>query len=641
LNALLARFPSIEQAHHKLWLSSTQVSRSILNSDVYNQTETSISSIKNKIKLYVQTSSFQEGQALLDKHHVCMVSGVPGIGKTMLAEMLLLDLLGKGYQAVKVSGDISAALRLFNPDLQQAFYYDDFLGETRLEDPKPTKSENERLLSFLGDVGRSRNHRFILTTTEHILDEARQRPGPIRHSNIDAYKCSLAAGKYTKTDKARILYNHLYFSEKLGDKEIASVLEQERYRTVISHANYSPRIIEWMTSFATRSESAPGSFGTELLANLKIPNRLWQHVCSYNLSEAAQHLLVTLASLPSGIRSDQLEHAFNSYRQQISQTRGVRVAASDFAGALEELDATMVATRKAPDGVRVTFHNPSIRDFLASHLLQNPSIAQDLLNSATYFEQVETLGLMRSLDSVVEAQAVQLRLSTAEFCGAAGRTFMNKACDSSHHGLFSNSSTEERYARLVKFNHVVGLGKAFSDLELRILGQVARGSDDLSLQTLLALIPHSRRVGATQSTDAMKTSILAEARAELSTLEDFDNFREARRLFPESISDNIFDAARSLFKASFEANAEAELEEASDPSSLKNYVERLEAIDDYFRVDVSVVSKRIEERVAEIEESMGRGHDDRIYAQMRSEGETADAEVDNLFEALRKPLRAP
>jgi MinD superfamily P-loop ATPase len=69
---------------------------------------------------------------MLRKEGVCVIAGVPGIGKTTLAKMLLADAVHDGYEAIQVSADVEEAWNVYAPGCKQAFYYDDFLGRTAL-----------------------------------------------------------------------------------------------------------------------------------------------------------------------------------------------------------------------------------------------------------------------------------------------------------------------------------------------------------------------------------------------------------------------------------------------------------------------------------------------------------------------------
>ena len=170
LNNLLARHPSVERDHFKLWLTSTAVLEKVLHHDIYMRSTTLRDALIHKLRVYVPNRSFPTADALLEEHHVCIIAGMPGIGKSMLAEMLLVAHMSRGFEPVVVSEDISEAYAVATSE-PQIFYYDDFLGQTSSLD-KFGKNEDARLMDFMLFVARTSNKRFVLTTREYILAQA-------------------------------------------------------------------------------------------------------------------------------------------------------------------------------------------------------------------------------------------------------------------------------------------------------------------------------------------------------------------------------------------------------------------------------------------------------------------------------------
>ena len=122
LNNLLSQYQDVERHHYKLWLTSTTVLERIVHSDVYNQSVLIVEAIQHKARLYVQNSSFFDALELLREHRYCIVSGNPGIGKTFLAEMLLLEYIRQAYEPVVVRSHISEAFKLLKANMKQVFY---------------------------------------------------------------------------------------------------------------------------------------------------------------------------------------------------------------------------------------------------------------------------------------------------------------------------------------------------------------------------------------------------------------------------------------------------------------------------------------------------------------------------------------
>jgi len=98
INNLLSRHKSIERQTFKLWFSSTNVFEEILEKKVKHISRDALQAIREKAKYFVQNPSFEKALRILKNRHVCIIAGIPGIGKTTLAEMLLLHFIELEYE---------------------------------------------------------------------------------------------------------------------------------------------------------------------------------------------------------------------------------------------------------------------------------------------------------------------------------------------------------------------------------------------------------------------------------------------------------------------------------------------------------------------------------------------------------------
>jgi len=155
LNGLLRANGDIEQRHPKLWITSEAVLNRVLQNDVFVQSEMTRESILRRLSLYVYTPRFEEARKKLNADRVCIISGVPGVGKTTLAEMLLVEHLMNDWEVVTIHQNVSEGLRALqvHSDSKQVFYYDDFLGQISSGE-KLAKNEDGALLQLLRAIQR-------------------------------------------------------------------------------------------------------------------------------------------------------------------------------------------------------------------------------------------------------------------------------------------------------------------------------------------------------------------------------------------------------------------------------------------------------------------------------------------------------
>ena len=187
LNNLLSRHCDVERQHYKLWLTSTVVLENIIHRASVLWSDFEIKDIKSNISTYVMNDSFDNARSILRNHNYVIISGIPGIGKTTLARMLIYDCLAKGFEEfVNISGDIDIAANLFKHDKKQVFFFDDFLGASVFEDGGTVFAQ--KLLSFIRQIKDDKSKVFILTTREYILAEARTHYEKMRTENIEMAK---------------------------------------------------------------------------------------------------------------------------------------------------------------------------------------------------------------------------------------------------------------------------------------------------------------------------------------------------------------------------------------------------------------------------------------------------------------------
>lgn len=391
LNNLLGKYPDIERNQFKLWLTSIPVLERVLHNMIYLQSSFDREDIHRRLKLFVQTQAVNKARELLEKEHCCIISGIPGIGKTTLAQILLVRYLMNGWNVVTIRQNVSEGLDGFdpNPQSKQVFWYDDFLGQISFGD-KLAKNEDVALLQLIRNVAKHHNRRFILTTREYILHQAKQNYEALSRSNVEVIKYTLKLDEYSLKQKARILLNHLYFCG-VPPAHIDALITGKTYRDIINHKNYSPRIIEWTTDIQRVKESSPTSYASFFLKSLDDPSSLWAHAFDNQIRKSSQLLLMTLATCGREVQIDDLRNAFMTYLGFCANKYKLYSSPNDFREALQELESTFIRIMTYKNGTTIGFHNPSVLDFLVGRIRETPYIIQDIICAATYFEQLEKL----------------------------------------------------------------------------------------------------------------------------------------------------------------------------------------------------------------------------------------------------------
>ena len=387
LNNLLGQHPTIEGNHYKLWLASRAVLDRVLHNASVTRSEFKARQVHAEARRYVQSSAYPQALKLLNEQRVVVVAGPPGVGKTTLANLLLYEHLERGYQAAVIQRDIEEGLALFQPGTPQVFYFDDFMGATFLGDRSAALAgtSDKALLEFIAMVRSTPTARMILTTREHIYSLAMDRSERLRYSDMDDLRVYLRMPSYSFAQKARVLYNHLYFSD-LPTEYQDELLRGDYYLRIIKHEKFNPRLIEWLSSLRRLRSVAVGEYRAFIDNLLRDPSEIWRHAYEQEITDAGRSMLLALFSMGGKAAGVALKPAFVLLHEHRAKRYGFATRPEDFRSALREIAGTFIKPFGA-HGVEVI--DPSVLDLLNAVVRRVPENAIDVMAAAHNFDQIE------------------------------------------------------------------------------------------------------------------------------------------------------------------------------------------------------------------------------------------------------------
>lgn len=390
LNNLLDLHPEIERQYYKLWLASTEVLEEILHKDVRNWSRFELDTIREEIKTYVMNDSYQKALNILNEYGYVIISGIPGIGKTTLARILIYNLLARGYEEfVCIEDDLRDGARLFQQGKKQVFFFDDFLGSNIFEVGE--KDFENKLISFVKAIKREgKNKLFIMTTREYILTQAKAYYEKFDLNRIDIAKCTLDMGAYSRTIKAKIVYNHLA-DARLDDDYIEQLLREQNYNKIIEHKNFNPRVVEAFIDSGRWKGVPVEKFAQAFVQMFDKPITVWEYAFE-SLPVNARYALLVLSTMGKDVFEKDWRIAFESLLTTYREKLAITNSDAKWGKIIRLLEDCFIRTKMTDKGLMVvSLYNPSVLGFMVEYIRNNYDVQKQLIGSAEYAEQLYTI----------------------------------------------------------------------------------------------------------------------------------------------------------------------------------------------------------------------------------------------------------
>lgn len=367
INDLLKSNSQIEQRHYKLWLHSTNVLKHIFNNALLGRSAFHHEEIMRSSSKYVVTANHGAAQNILEKLGVVIITGEPGVGKTTLADHLCLHYIVQGFTYLKIADDIKEAESAFDPESKQVIYFDDFLGRNYLEALKG--HEGNHITQFIRRVASNKNKRFVLTSRSSILNQGKFLMDVLEHEGVKKNEYELRIQSLTDLDKAQILYNHIWHSE-LGNEYVEQLYFDRRYRQIISHNNFNPRLISYITD-ATRLEAyKPDVYWDYIVESLTNPSQVWDNPFNVQLDDYCRAIVLLVVLNGHAVAENALSEAYHRWLAlpENHSLHGRR----EFLSNIRLLTGSFLNRTVLPKGPsEIDLFNPSIGDYVLQRYLSD------------------------------------------------------------------------------------------------------------------------------------------------------------------------------------------------------------------------------------------------------------------------------
>lgn len=379
----------ILQKHFKLWIESTNILTDIFTKDICIDCDALLWDIKRDKNLFVRTEAFDHAIECLQKCNVLMLLGNPGVGKTLTSEMLVLYYASRGYRVRYITDgeNLSALKRALSQSkaTKEVILLNDCFGQAYFDMKSTQESE---LLALIKFVKQNQQKLLIMNSRVSIYHEAMDRTPELSHSfgqkEYSAYRLDM--NKLSNLEKAKIFYNHLFYSE-FPEEYWQSIKSQRNYMKIIKHYNYNPRIIEFVCD-PRQYQTVPAlSYYNFIMECLQNPEQIWRNEYERRLAEPDRILLNTLFSLTNIMVPSSLVQ--QCYNHRIINTPGIDSSINHYSQSLHRLLEAMIKMVDVKGVRMLSVANPSINDFIRNHLENNQPEVDAILRSSFSIRQLK------------------------------------------------------------------------------------------------------------------------------------------------------------------------------------------------------------------------------------------------------------
>ncbi|HAP4261988.1 TPA: hypothetical protein IUV53_003079, partial [Enterococcus faecalis] len=360
----------------------------LYNQNIFIDCESLLSNIDIEKKYFIRTNIYDTCLKHLMRDRIIFLTGAPGVGKTITSKMLLLECASQGYKVKYTTNanltDIKRSLSV-DRNAKEVILLDDCLGQHYF---KMNENKESELLSLIKYVQMNSKKKLIMNSRIAIFNEARGRSIEFNkffnRETILNYLIDM--DNVSSIDKAKILYSHLYFNG-IPSPHFKELRQDKRYKNIVKHKNYTPRIIEFISEPHVFKEINATEYYPFIISSLNTPDSLWKDEFDYKLNSIDRIFMYILYSLTETIVPVKVMKECFEKRLLLEQNLDTTV--NNFDSVVSRLNNSMITLFDVHGEQNIGVSNPSVNDFLKPRFENNNNEQHKIRKSLTYFEQLK------------------------------------------------------------------------------------------------------------------------------------------------------------------------------------------------------------------------------------------------------------
>jgi len=338
----------------------------LINNELFERSKIIIEEAKEASNIFVPNKAYRRALEILRKYYFAVFEGPPEVGKTITAQIILLNKVLDGWEAYDCR-DPRDFFSVYNPEKKQIFFADDAFGSTEYR-PDLTDEWSKQLHKILRKL--NKHHWFIWTSRSHILKIALERMHLQDKAERFPYPGDVIVdiSDFSFEEKALILYRH---AEIANLEKLAKILVKKYWKKVIKNPYFTPlrakRFINETIPKVLQEKKKMENIDLSSLIESEIQNPTRYMKQAYN-NLPLEHKKFLLAMLDSNFGDKFFDSGISVNELQKSFYRHCSSTRISFEDIKTQLDLAFI---KIHNNNKIDWLHPSVRDLVIDTLKEN------------------------------------------------------------------------------------------------------------------------------------------------------------------------------------------------------------------------------------------------------------------------------